>query len=332
MKTRKASKHERWLGTGILIILVVTGFQVWTQQQQFNPAVVAMRPEDPQALESTAVSTNLLEPIPSGLVVMTPMERFTADTLYEKINGQAELYLSSGFVGLTCQRFVSADNPELWLETFVYNMGTERNSFAVYSRQRRDAAQPVEGLPLAYRTPNALFASHGALYIEIISAVSSEEADAAMYAIVTGLTQATPAPGKTIIGLDWFPLEGRNPDSLTILSANAFGFAKLDQVTTVTYSFNGTEVTAFVSPRPSKADALVLADAFRNFLLTYGGRSLESEPALPGAHVIEIMDTFDIIFTVGPYFAGVHEALDRATATDLAKRLQATLKETVDGQ
>jgi hypothetical protein len=44
------------------------------------------------------------------------------------------------------------------------------------------------------------------------------------------------------------------------------------------------------------------------------------------------MDTFDIIFTVGPYLAGVHEALDRAVATDLAKRLQATLEETVDGQ
>ena len=53
---------------------------------------------------------------------------------------------------------------------------------------------------------------------------------------------------------------------------------------------------------------------------------------MPGAHVIEIMDTFDIIFTVGPYFAGVHESLDRAIATDLAMRLQATLKETVDGQ
>ena len=332
MKTRKASKSERWLGTGILIILVIAGLLVWAQQKQLNPAVVAMRAEDSLAPESAALSTNLLEPIPSGLAVMTPVERFNADTLYEKINGQAELYLSSGFVDLTCQRFVAADNPDLWLETFVYNMGTDRNSFAVYSRQRRDAAQSVESLPIAYRTPNALFASHGALYIEIISAVSSEQADAAMHAIATGLTQATPKPGKTITGLDWFPPQGRNPDSLTIISANAFGFEKLDQVTTVTYSLNNTEVTAFVSQRPSKEDARALADEFRNFLLTYGGRPLDSESALPGAHVIEIMETFDIIFTVDFYFAGVHEALDQAVAIDLAKRLQETLKGTVDEQ
>ena len=331
MKARKASQRERLPGTGILAILLITVLWVWMQQAAINPAVVAMRPDIRTAAESATPSADLLATLPPGLTVMTPAERFDADNLYEKINGQAELYLSSGFVGLTSQRLVSTENPELWLEVFVYDMGSDRNAFAVYSRQRRDTSQPVPGLSLAYRTPNALFVSYGALYIEIVAAVSSEQADAAMQAIAASLTQAAPQPGNALIGMDWFPPDGRDPNSLTIISANAFGFEKLNQVTTVTYSLNDAEVTAFVSQRPTQAAAQHLADEFKAFLLAYGGRLLEAEPGLPAAYSIEIMDTYDIIFTVGPYLAGVHEAWDRATAVELAQRLQKSLKEAAGG-
>ncbi len=188
--SRKAGKREVSLGVGILAILVLIGLRVWWQQDQFNPAVVALRSEVHVTQELPVAPADLLDALPAGLAVMTPAERFDSANLYEKINGQAELYLSAGFVGLTSQRLVATDQPELWLEVFVYDMGTGLNAFAVYSSQRREDARPVAGLPLAYRTDNALFAAHGALYIEIIAALSSEQADQMMHAVAVSLMAA----------------------------------------------------------------------------------------------------------------------------------------------
>ncbi len=117
-----------------------------------------------------------------------------------------------------------------------------------------------------------------------------------------------------------------------MIPANAFGFEMLDRVVTVAYVLDGNEVTAFVSQRPTEQAAQALAEAFGTFLLTYGGRALDPEPSLPEAQVIEIMDTFDIVFTVGPFVAGVHEAMDRSTAVDLALRLAQTLKGIASGE
>jgi len=329
---RQAGKREAYIGVGILVLLVLIGLRVWWQQDQFNPAVSALRSEAHVVKELPAAQADLIDTLPAGLAVMTPAERFDSGSLYEKINGQAELYLSAGFVGLTSQRLAATDMPDLWLEVFVYDMGSGINAFAVYSSQRREDAKPVAGLSQAYRTDNALFAAHGDLYIEIIAAVSSGQADQMMHALVVSLMEARPASGAPAIGLEWFPPTGRNPDSVTVIPANAFGVEKLDRVVTVTYILNGSEVTAFVSQRPTVQAAQTLAEAFQTFLLTYGGRTLDPEPSLPTAHIIEIMDTFDIVFTVGPFIAGVHEAMDRSTAIDLALRLKQTLKGIARGE
>jgi hypothetical protein len=328
MKTlnRKASKREAWLGAGLLVLLVLIGLQVWRQQHQFNPAVRALRPEAQEAAGLSSAPANLLAKLPAGLNVMTPMERFGPDNLYEKIDGQAELYLSAGFVELRCQRLVAKDTPDLWLEAFVYDMGTDLNAFAVYSRQRRENARPVAGRRLAYQTENALFAVHGALYIEIIAAASSERADQMLQAVAAGLIQTGAAAETPSMGLEWFPPDGRDPESLTVMPDDAFGFAELDRVVTVTYTLNGSEMTAFVSRRPTDQAARVLADAYGAFLVTYGGTVRAPEASLPSGQVIEIMDTFDIVFTVGPFVAGVHEAPDRSSAAELALRLNQTLK------
>lgn len=331
MKTihRKAGKREVFLGVGILAILALIGLRVWWQQDQFNPSVIALRSETHVAKDLPKAPADLLDKLPAGLSVMTPAERFDPESLYEKINGQAELYLSAGFVGLTSQRLVATDGPDLWLEIFVYDMGTGLNAFAVYSSQRREDAQPVAGMPQAYRTDNALFAAHGSLYIEIIA---SQQADQMMSAVAASLMETRPVSEATSIGLEWFPPTGRDPDSLTVIPANAFGFEKMDRVVTVTYTLDGIEVTAFVSQRPTAQAAQALTEAFKTFLETYGGQTLDPEPSLPAAHVIEIMDTFDIVFAIGPFVAGVHEAMDRPTAVSLALHLEQILKGITSGE
>ena len=43
--------------------------------------------------------------------------------------------------------------------------------------------------------------------------------------------------------------------------------------------------------------------------------------------MIEIMGTFDLMFSVGEYFAGVHEAPTQKQAEDIAEILAASMQE-----
>lgn len=114
---------------------------------------------------------------------MTPLESFTPETLYEKINGQADFYLASGFLGLKSQRYVHTDNQDMWFEVFKYDMGTKENAFAVYSQQYREDGLPLQWAEFAYYAANALFFVHGQDYMEMRASSTSDDLVAAMHEV-----------------------------------------------------------------------------------------------------------------------------------------------------
>jgi len=111
---------------------------------------------------------------PPGLEPLNSPEVFEPDNLYEKINGQAELYLSAGFVRLKSQWFAEVKNPDSIFEVYIYHMGKGINAFSVYSVQRRGDIQKVDLAQFAYQTKSSLYLVHGPYYLERIAATPSE--------------------------------------------------------------------------------------------------------------------------------------------------------------
>ena len=84
-----------------------------------------------------------------------------------------------------------------------------------------------------------------------------------------------------------------------MIAANAFGFESLDKVFTAFYQTGEAEAMAFVSSRSSAQEAADLAAAYQKFLLAFDGRVVDAELPIEGAKMIEILDTYEIIFTIG---------------------------------
>ncbi|TFG46523.1 MAG: hypothetical protein E4H40_07285, partial [Candidatus Brocadiia bacterium] len=78
---------------------------------------------------------------PAGFILASKTEFYRHDNLYEKIDGKADLYTESGFEILQTCRFAASQNTELDFEAFIYDMGTLRNAFSVYSLQKRSDAE-----------------------------------------------------------------------------------------------------------------------------------------------------------------------------------------------
>jgi hypothetical protein len=275
------------------------------------------------------VSQGLGFPVPENLVSIGPAEFFPPENLSDKINGKAELYLSSGVIKLTTQRFRLKGASDAWIEVFQYDMGKPTNGFAVYSAQMRDDGVRLNLTPFSYRTENGHFLLDGHTYVEIIGSGSTQEETAAREALAEALVGANPDASLVFDELRLFPETYLNRESISLISTDAFGFEGLENVFTASYDLSGIEVTVFLSRRESPSEAMAYALAYYTFLLANGGKAVESKAfKAETARLVEVLDTFELIVTKGSILAGVREAPDPATAEKLGQLLIDHLAET----
>ena len=326
---RTVSKTETWVGYAILLVLAVIAGGIFLKQSRYEQSILkpgALQTESPsQASPLTSSPRNLIQFAPDGLTPLTPPEVFGPENLSDKINGKAELYLSAGFVNLASQRFATRDEPGVWMETFVYDLGSIRGSFAVYSLQRRFEAEKLDLSAFSYKTENALFLVHGSYYLEIISSVPQERMTELMLSFGRNFIRQTSVSRERITELALFPVQHLDEDSIALLSSDGFGFERFDSIFTAQYVMADTELTAFLSQRKSQTEAAELVTAYTSFLLANGGAEVRTSMDIPGAKLVEIMDTFELVFSQGVMLAGVHGAENRKTAEELAFMLQQNL-------
>jgi len=331
--SRRVTKTETILSLSILALLIIISMVILSAQNRFNPAVENYSPKNigAGAPDAIAPTDDLAIPLPTGIEAMSPAENFTPDTLSNKINGKAELYLSAGFVQLHTQRFRPVDDPGVWFEVFIYDMGKPTNAFAVYSTQRRKSVEKVALVEHAYRTANALFFITGHYYVEMIAATPGDTVPSMLIAFAENylehIQEDGPSEAETSDPKSVFPKEGLITDSVALIAKDAFGFSGLDQVYTAQYNAPDTEISLFVSLRPSPKEAKALAEAYRDFLIQFGGTEMAATGSSPveGLLAISIMDSYELIFSRGPYLAGVHMAEDIAHAEPLAAKMDQKL-------
>ena len=330
---RKINWYETCLSLGILLVLTLIGSAVFKQQYEFNPAVIQspdIRPGAPGQVQSEpARSMKSLIRLGQNILPLTPPETFTPDNLSDKINGKAELYLSAGFKRLDSQRFTDRRSADHWMEIFIFDMGARENAFAVYSGQQRDDAAPIDLGPLSYATGNALYLAHGPYYIEFIGSEAAAEMLQAMREMLELYINDTPVSSEPVAGINLFPGKGLDPDSITLIPTDAFGYSGFNRIFTAEYNLSNTELTAFVSRRESPEDAARLTDGYYKFLIRFGGTDVEidNEMIPEKTYMVEILDSYEIFFTHGNYVVGVHEAADPAQALKLIEALISHFKD-----
>ncbi|HVO84228.1 MAG TPA: DUF6599 family protein [Syntrophobacteria bacterium] len=323
---RTPGKTESLIGYAILLVLVVIAGGLFLAQSHYNAAVLTPSALQPESSYPSAVPRPDLGALaPEGLAALSPPESFGPETLSEKIDGKAELYLAAGFVQLLTQRFSQKGNPQAWLELFLYDMGSSRNAFAVYSVQRREDGQTVDLGDFAYKTEDALFLVHGQYYVEIIAPALGKGAAEILSAFGRGVVEKVKATRQGMGELALFPAAHLKGETISLLAADAFGFDRFRSVFTAQYRLGDTELTAFLSQQARPAEAAELAAAYHQFLLQNGGKEVKPGPGLVGVRMVELFGTYELVFSEGSVLAGVHGAEKKAAAEELARILKQRL-------
>lgn len=331
---RRAKRLESVISICLLVILFLTGAVIFVKQFDYDMSRFGI---------STAVIPKLEIPFelsslaPAGFETLSKAEVYSSENLYEKINGKAPLYIESGFEELSTQRFVSINDQSLWMELYAYDMGTVKNAFSVYSVQRRAGSEafapmqlgtPQSGNLFAYKTGNALYFVHGKYYIELVGSSESDELFKAITEAARNIQANLAADTDTgIAELAFFPQENLVPGSIKLYVANAFGFERLTNTFTARYQSGNETVTVFLSKRADSKNAEAIAESYRNFLIENGAVAKNTTNKIIEGKVMDFYGTTEIVFIVGPFVAGIHEAENQQTAEKIAEILINRLNE-----
>lgn len=328
-----ASSRSRHLETAIsiflLAILFLIGLAVFVKQSDFDMSHFGIG--DAPSLSAQVSETGMVEkpafdfPLPAGFKRPSEAETYTPENLYEKINGKAPLYIESGFVKLFTQRFVSQNDSNFWFEIFLFDMASARNAFSVYSVQRRADVETWSAVQFGYRTSNALYFVRDRFYVELVGSSEAADLSGAMADAANNLAgQIGVSETIEIPELALFPQDNFVPGSAKLYLSGVFGFEGLSNTFVCRYKIDEESVTAFISKRPSPQDARTAAENYFKFLIDNGGTSktasIDALNEISGK-VLDFYGTTEIIFAVGPYVAGVHEAKTQKSAEKLAVQL-----------
>ncbi len=332
---RRARRPESAISFCLLAVLFFIGLGVFIKQSDFdlarfgiNVATAELPLEDPG--KSKDDQTALSSLVPTGFEALSKTGVYNPENLYEKINGKAPLYTESGFGKLSTQRFVSTADESLWAELYVYDMGTVKNAFSVYSVQRRAEAAPFGPMRFAYRTANALYFVHGKYYVELVGSAESAELFRAMAEVTRKIrANLTIDHDAGIAELALFPEEDFVAGSVKLYLVNAFGSEGLTDTFTARYKLDDETVAAFLSRRSDPQDAQAVAKGYYEFLINNGGAAKQTARKALEGKIVDFYDTTEIVFATGPFVAGIHEAENQQAAEQLAERLLYKLKEVI---
>jgi hypothetical protein len=323
---------ESLISALILLFLLSIGIAVWLEQFSYDERLFHPQVVQPGVLAEKSGTLDLVETGPGMFAPMSDPETFDSGSLSDKIDGKADIYLESGFVRLSTGRFVHKSDPRTWFECFVYDMQSPRNAFSVYSVQKREDATPGDFADLAYLTENAVFFVCGPYYIEIIGAKPSQMLLGAMTEMAENVVQKYPGQAVDLPERNLLPAENLDVHSLRLILKNAFGYEKFDTVFTGTYWVDGQRVTVFLSIRKTAPEAQSLAAGYAHFLAEIAdGESVQGKtPVIPGLQIVDVLGEYELIFSKGNILAGIHGAVDKEAALQVADAVYRRLDNITD--
>ncbi len=286
---------ESALSVFLLLVLALTGLGILFRQSNTDISRFGITATTAN-LSPISSQKSILEAVVSvDFARLSEIERYNPENLYEKIDGKAPLYLDSGFVELSTQRFAIKNDDSLWMEIEVFDMDNHKNAFSIFSVQRRADANTLSlfNPSYGYKTSNALYFIHGKYYIELVGSSESDELSRAMTATAQNIQKNLVVDKVAeITQLSLFPLENLIEGSIKLYLKNAFGFEGLTDVFACRYKIKDQKLTAFLSEYDDAKTALAKADSYYKFLIENGAKNKAASNQILKDNQAKVLDFY----------------------------------------
>ncbi len=246
------------------------------------------------------------------------VSRFTPDTLYQKINGRAGLYLQFHVASMVFGSYIHRSDGERTIDVFWYDMGEPQNALGIYKSELPPHVEPLKLGREAYKAGSAVFFIKGSAYVQVLPG-GPDDADAEVaLAIATKIGEAIEDVQEDMWALKVLPEPGRVADSIEYIATDAFGLDYLENVFSADYDSPAGRLKLFVHRAADAAAADALLKKHLAFFEEYG-EIVWTDPDA-ARHIVagDSDGVIDVVFVKGRYFGGVTGAEDLTAAREAA--------------
>lgn len=263
-----------------------------------------------------SLSVKVADLAPEGWEIYDKVLRFTAENLYEHIDGRAEFYLAYDMIGMTFVSFEKGTDNGHFIHLSIYDMGTPTNAFGVFSGERSKGVPALDLGRDAYRSGANYYIWKGRYYTQIIASDNTDELRRIGMDIARKVTDFLSDSGEPVWGLNALPRVDRVPNSVQYFLVDAMGLDFMQNTYMAQYAKVNTLVTTFLSQRDSRESARATVARYVEHAGRYG---VGVKPLTVDGVKLVLCDmggNYDVVFQKGRLVGGVSAVEDQ----DLAVR------------
>ena len=189
---------------GVLVLSSFISVSIWSQALSKEISIDAFLPKD----------------LPEGWRQTGSSQLYTQKTLFERINGQAGLFLKYGFQKSVFALYQNKNNSKDQIELDLYDMGNVLQAFGIFSRLRSEDRPAGVGLE-SYLEDSSLLFYKGRYFVMFYATEAGPSPMKRMaLTISSSIANATPAPRE----IDYFPKDGLKPGSIEYYPEGLLGY------------------------------------------------------------------------------------------------------------
>jgi hypothetical protein len=222
-----------------------------------------------------AAETDIAKALPApACVAGWPMDGkvalFDKDTLFDRINGESELYFPYGFEALAFARYANKNNPQEAFDADIYKMGSLLDAFGMYANYRRkDDADVSVGAEGTASSSQLLFCQDRYFVRLQASGTANPGADtflACARAISEKLPSSTGRPRE----LEAFNIPAVEPKSVRYIAQSLLGYDFFRKGIMADALLNDEKLQVFLVLENSPEAAKKAFDHYGQYLKTSG--------------------------------------------------------------
>jgi hypothetical protein len=180
------------------------------------------------------------------------IQTFIPKTLYEYINGAADLYLACDFEGLQVAEYGNEKKASVTVE--VYRHRTPKDAFGIYSRERLPEGNFLGIGAEGYVDKNILNFLSGRYYVKINSYNTGDEDREVLQAFAVKVAENLGERGGLPAILSAFPAEGKKGHSEKYIARNFLGYSFFNAAFTADYDLPDRKFKLFLIESTDKSD------------------------------------------------------------------------------
>ncbi|MBN1420539.1 MAG: hypothetical protein JXP34_17305 [Planctomycetes bacterium] len=264
---RTVGPTEASIGISLIAILVLAGIGIgllaFLRGPYYERALTEQEAAEAPAPAPSEGPGNGADPLPPEIPEIgwqrSEVERYTPETLFEKIDGRDQAYLDFDVAGLRSASYRNPAEEAQLVDLYVYDMGNPLHALGIFGAERAGSETLIPIGDAGYQDESSVFFRKGRFYVQSIGSLPDPAVGAAARALAVATAASLPA--EAAIPYDFLPAEGRIAGSEGFALRNAFYVEGLDRVFLARYGDAARPATLFAADcgTAEKAGALLAA-------------------------------------------------------------------------